>query len=723
MSNMQDHKAAAAELPKVTFDEFSVPTYDEWKEEATVALKGGVFAKKMFTKTYEGIQLEPIYTREQAENLSQPRSYPGQGNFLRGTKASGYIKDSWEISQASDAAEVKKCNEQIRQELAKGGTAIQVAVDTATLLGIDSDKAKLKQIGDSGVALATLQDMQELFFDISLEEHDLQLYAGASSAILLGMVCALRKSNGQSYRNLKGCIGADPLGELLSQGNLICSLDEIYDEMAHSVAWASKHMPNMKTILIRGDIYHNGGANAIQELAYAMATGIAYIRALQLRGLTIQEIARQIRFSFALGSNFFMEIAKLRAARMIWSQIVAAFGGDLESQKIDIHARTSYFNRTIYDPYVNLLRSTTQAFSGVVGGADSLHVSCFDEAIRPSDTFSRRIARNTQIMLKNEFGLREPVDPAGGSWYIETITNQIAEQAWEKLQDIEKQSGILAAISEGNVQDAISSILQQRFKNLAVRSDVAVGTNMYPNLTEEPLSKPERQEKVLQALRKRAIEEYRADVDEAQYQSCIDKLLDNASGSVGDLIEAIIEATQAGATLGDIRQILNDEDPVDLVVLPLRARRWTEQFEMLRSRTEVYREKTGDNVKVFLANMGKIPQHKARADFTTGFMEVAGFTVLKNDGFATVEAAVENAVRSEADAIVICSTDATYPELVPPLAKLLKEKLPQIKLFVAGAPAKEFESTYRDAGVDDFVHVRANCYQLLSDLQQRKGMK
>ncbi|HMM23047.1 MAG TPA: methylmalonyl-CoA mutase family protein [Selenomonadales bacterium] len=722
MPTTSDKQTAPADLPAVTFEEFSAPTYEQWKEEAIVALKGGVFEKKMFTKTYEGIQLEPLYTMEHTAALAHSRSYPGMGSYLRGTKASGYIADSWDISQVCDAPEARKCNELIRQELEKGSTAIHVALDTATREGRDADGADAGQVGDQGVSLSTLQDLYHLFWDVDMDKHDLQLYAGASSALLLGMICALRQSNGQPCRTLRGCIGADPVGALAGSGTLTGPLDELYDEMAHAAAWTAINAPAMKTILIHGDVYHNGGANAVQELAYVMATGIAYIKALQLRGLDIDRIAGQIRFSFSLGANFFMEIAKLRAARMLWAQIVEAFGGGREAQKIDIHARTSYFTRTEYDPYVNLLRSTSQAFSGIVGGAGSLNVSCFDEAIRSGDEFARRVARNTQIMLKNEFGLREPVDPAGGSWYIETITQQVAEKAWQLLQEIEEQGGMAAALAGGTVQEAVGNVLQQRFKKLAVRSDVAVGTNMYPNMTEQPLTASRHPGEPIQALRAAEIEEYRRDIDEQYRRERIARLPDAAGGQAGDLMDAVIQAFQAGATLGDIRRALNDEEEAAISVRPIAARRWTEQYEALRGRTEAYRAKTGKNLQVFLANMGKIPQHKARADFTTGFMEVAGFAVLKNDGFATVEEAAQEAARSGADAAVICSTDATYPELVPPLAKLIKEQCPGMRLLVAGAPAPEFEGVYREAGVDDFIHIRANCYQILADLQQGKGM-
>ncbi|MEN6413529.1 MAG: methylmalonyl-CoA mutase family protein [Veillonellales bacterium] len=717
-----DKQSTAVEIPEVKFDEFAATTYDEWKGEAITSLKGGIFEKKLFTKTYEGIKLEPIYTREHTKNLEHPRSYPGTGSFLRGTKTAGYITSPWEIAQACDEAMPGQCNELLKHELAKGSTCLHVALDTATQSGMDADAADTALVGDKALSISTLKDFNELFKGIDVTKQDVHINAGCSNVMMLGLMGAFLTEHGFSLEKAGGCIGADPIDFWTRRGSLPCPLDELYDEMAHTAAWAAEHMPRMRTILVRGEAYHNGGASAVQETAYAMAAAITYIRAMRIRGLDIDTIAPQIRFSFSLGSNFFMEIAKLRAARMIWAQIVEAFGGSQESQKINLYTRTSYFTKTVFDPYVNMLRTTTEAFSGVVGGTDGLQIGCFDEPVRLGDEFSRRISRNTQIMLQNEFNLRQPVDPAGGSWYIETLTNQLAEKVWALLQTIEEQGGIVALLKTGLVQKAVAETLQQRFKNLATRADRAVGTNMYPNVKEQPLEVPQTTGETVKCLRSKELAGYRASRDRQQVKQQCDKLLDSISGSVGGLIDTVISAVAAGATLGSIREILNDGEVESAKIQPIAVHRWTEQFEALRQRTEAYRAKTGDNVKVFLANMGKIPQHKPRADFTTGFIEVGAFEVIKNDGFPTVEEASRAAVQSGADAAVICSTDDTYPELVPPLAKLIKQQCPAMKVILAGAPAPEYEAIYREAGVDFFIHVRANCYEILTDLQRAKGM-
>ena len=491
--------------------------------------------------------------------------------------------------------------------------------------------------------------------------------------------------------------------------------------MAHTVVWAKEQAPELKTVLVSGDVYANGGANDVQEVAYALATAVCYVRQLAQRNIDIHTIAKSMMFTFSLGANFFMEIAKLRALRVLWARIMEAFGAEEADRAVHVHGRTSAFTKTVYDPYVNLLRNTTQAFSGVVGGLNSLEVSPFDQPIRKADDFSRRIARNIQVMLQTEFELRQPVDPVGGSWYVETLAAELCEKIWSEFQTIESKGGIIAALKEGYPQAQVKAILDERFKNLAFRKDVAVGNNMYANMTEELLdSKPENQETLCQK-RAAQIDEYLAGA-EADAVVKAQATLEASTTEPGALIGLIELGALQKLTIRQIRKALDAGDISSETIEPIIAHRWTEQFEALRMRTENYKQRTKDNVKVFLANMGPIPQHKPRADFSTGFFEVGAFEVIKNDGHETTADAAKAARESGADVVVICSTDDTYPELVPPLAKELKETMPNVTVILAGAPPKDLEPVYREAGVDDFISVRANCYEILHTLQDKKGM-
>ncbi len=551
----------------------------------------------------------------------------------------------------------------------------------------------------------------------------IHIYTGASVIPILSLLAAEARASGRagSLKKYKGCIGADPLGELAAEGELPIPLEELYDEMALVIQWAEQEMPDMKTILVRGDPYHNGGSNSTQEAAYAVSAAISYIRAMMYRGIEPDTTIKHIRFSLSIGANFFMEIARLRAIKMVWSQVVDSFGADSErSGKMDIIARTSRFTATVNDPYVNILRSTTQAFSGAVGGVSSLQVGCFDEAVRPGGEIAKRIARNIQIMLQTEFDLLQPTDPAGGSWYIETLTMQVAEEIWSLMQNADSNGGFLKSLEDGHIQENVEKIFNSRLKNLAFRSDRALGTNMYPNNNEQALEYEAPCGEELFRKRKDAVDSYKEIMDNEHTQNTLKMIMPSIEGRKGALVEAVINSFMAGASIGEVRDVLNDGFNGEVKVKPIGSHRWTEKFEALRKRTENYIARTGDNVRVFLVNMGPIPQHKARADFSTGFMEVAHFQVLKNTGFETTDEAIDAAVRSGADVAVICSTDDTYPELVPPIAQGIKSKIPAMKLFLAGAPAPEFKESYLNAGVDDFIHVRANCYEILQSIQNSK---
>lgn len=707
------------QYPRVSFDEFKIPSYEEWKKEVEKALKGGDFDKKMFTKTYEGIVLEPIYTRDRNQAAIDEASFPGSGDFRRGVTASGYIENAWSISQKAEDTLPKQCNETLKTEIDKGATVYHISLDDKTMRNIDVLADGL--IGQGGVSLSTLEDMSELVSGLDFETYPVYMEAGASSLLVLGMLNATLIAEGKTAAALHGTVGADPIGALVRNGILQASLEACFDEMAHTVIWAKHQTDNLHTILVNGDVYHNGGANDVQEIAYSLATAVHYIRQMQHRGIDIATIAEAIQFTFSLGANFFMEIAKLRAVRVLWAQILESFGAGEGRRQAHIHGRTSAFTKTVYDPYVNLLRNTTQAFSGVVGGIDSLEVSAFDEPIRKSDAFSRRIARNMQIMMQEEFELRQPVDPAGGSWYIETLALELADKIWKEFQCIEEKGGIDAALQEGYPQTCVGKSLQERFAALEKRSEVAVGNNMYPNMTENLLDLNAEDQEELRTIRQKQITSYQKDLDMRHEKYKLSEVL---LGNVdpGAMVSVVTEGYLAGCSMSDMRDALTKTDIESITIEPITVHRWTERFEALRMCTETYKAETQDNVTVFLANMGPIPQHKPRADFTTGFMEVAAFNVLKNDGFPSVEEAAKEAAESGADVVVICSTDATYPELVPPLAKLIKETMPKVSLFLAGMPAKEMEPIYREVGVDDFIHVRANCYQVLQTLQAKKGM-
>ena len=700
-------------FPDVPLDEFTPPTDEEWKAACEALLKGAPFEKKMFTKTYEGITFDPMYTRKHTEDILPKGVMPGMGDYLRGVDAAGYIGKPWGIAQACDETLPAENNELLRHEHDKGATIYHIVLDTASRTGVDARQAET--VGDTGTSVTTVEDMHVLLTGLDLAKFPLYVYAGANAVPLLALVAAARRASGEDMAEVRGIVGADPIGALAADGKLPASLDAHYDSLAAAARWATVNAPHLRTVFVRSDVYSNGGANDVQEVASVLATATAYLRALCERGLTIDEAASQIAFAFSMGANFFLQIAKLRAVRPLWAQIVGAFGGSAEAQKMRIHARPALFFKTIYDPYVNMLRNTTEIFSGVVGGIDSFESAPFDEPIRKGDEFSRRIARNVQIMLQEEFGLLQPIDPAGGSWAVETLTRQMKEKIWAAFQGIEKEGGIIAALRAGSLQESVAAVLAARFKNADLRRDRIVGNNMYPNMTETLLETRAEDTAALKAQRTADIDAYLSDIDVKHRDEALASLRQAHS------VDNAVAAALAGATIAELMTAVTEGNGAETVTA-IAPHRWSERFEALRQRTEEYKAEKNDNVKIFLANMGPIPQHKARADFTTGFLQVGAFEVLGNDGFKTVEEAADAARASGADAVVICSTDATYPEIVPALAPKLHEVLPNARVFLAGAAPKDLLETYKEAGIDEYISVRANCYEILESLQKQKGM-
>jgi len=705
------------------FDEFPKPTYEQWREQIEKSLKGASFEEKLITKTYEGISLQPLYRQEDIEQLPHLSALPGSAPYVRGTEALGYQTKPWDVCQELAYTSAKEFNAAAKHDLARGQTMLHVALDKATLAGTDPDRAQPDDVGLGGLSLSSMADVSQAFEDIDLSEIPVLAQTGAVGLPLLSMLFAHMRNQKQEVKKLRGCIGMDPLGVLAREGTLPVSLKTAYDTMAHVTSWVKERIPSLQTILVQGHPYHDGGGNAVQELAFAIATGVEYLRELDARGVSIDDAAMRMRFSFSIGSNFFMEIAKLRAARLLWAKVVHAFGGSEEAQKMIIHARTSAWTKTVYDPYVNMLRSTAEAFAGIVGGVNSLHVSPFDEAIRPADEFSRRIARNTQLILEQEAHLSKVADPAGGSWYIESLTDSLAKKSWELFQEVERKGGMAKALEERFPQEKVAEIAFERAININRRKDKFVGTNVYPNLQESVLQ-PETDKQV--QLRQEVIAQaaaHRTAIDPDRRKQALDAFERAfATPDSERLFDCAVEAAQAGATIGEMLEVMRQSDPVTPSVSVIRIHRGTEAFEELRKNSEQYKERTGSRPGVFLANIGPVAQYKPRVDFVTGFFETGGFEVEQNQGFSSVDEAAQAAIASNASIVVICSTDDTYCESVPTLAHAIKQSNPETTVLVAGNPPTDEATLYWQAGVDDFIHLKTNCYEMLLHLQKQKGM-
>jgi methylmalonyl-CoA mutase len=686
----------------LSFDEFSPPTFTEWQAAAVDSLGSKPF-EKLISPSYEGIPIQPLYRREDAGIAAD--TIPGHPPYLRGTTAAGYLVRPWAIAQELAYGSPAAFNRALRFDLEHGQTAVNLLLDGPTRAGKDPDQGQPGEVGRGGVSLATVDDVATALRGVDLAATPLFVRAGTVALPLLALIVAHLRRTGRSTSDLLGCLEDDPLGALAHEGALPLSLERAYDEMAQLTLWAEHHAPRLATIAVHTYPYHNAGGNAVQELAFALATGVAYLRALARREVDVNVAARHMRFDFAIGGNFFMEVAKLRAARLLWSQVVAAFGGGEEAQKMHLHGRTARRNKTTVDPHVNMLRVTTEALAAAVGGVESLHVAPFDEPARPADEFSRRVARNVQVILQEEAHLSRVIDPAGGSYAVEALTGQLAHEVWVFFQEVERQGGMADALKLGYAQAQIATVAEKRAANLAKRRDVLVGANQFANPNEAPPPADATDYAALYRERAAQIASYRAhDDDTAAHSAALDRLSEMLAATPERMVETAIAAAAAGATLGKLTRTLRLHDGARPTIVPLPLGRASEPFEALRAKALVH----GDRPRIFLANLGPPHQHKARADFAQTLFEVGGFQVLTNNGFPTPEAAAAAALESGAPAVVICSTDETYPELVPPLVKAIRRKARDTVIILAGRPAEQVEAL-KKAGVDEFIYLGADC--------------
>ena len=697
--------------------EFPPVSYADWRKLVEAELKGAPFDKRMFTDTYEGIKLQPIYCRADTVGLSHVNSFPGFAPYVRGATASGYLKNPWEVSQEITVSSPGEFNEVARTSLQRGLNALNVVLDRATRNGQDPDWAQPNEVGFGGLSIATLEDLDRALQGIALGETSLFIRSGASALPFAALLMALAHKRKLLPANLRGCIEMDPLGVIAHEGKLPQSIEDAYREMAVLTRWTAVHAPQLQTICVHGRAWHEAGGTAVQELAFTLATGLEYLRELNYRGVDVNTAAPRIRFAITVGSSFFQEIAKLRALRMLWSQLIGTLDGNETARKLSLHVRTSQWNKTVCDPHNNLLRATVEAFAGALGGCDSLQVGAFDEVVRPPDDFSQRLARNTQLILQKECHLTQVVDPAGGSWYVEVLTADLAKRAWALFQEVEKLGGMAAALRAGFPQQTVAATAVEKLKGVTRRRDSIIGVNQYANPKEKPLAVPPVAADSFQRRRVQQVASHRTSLEDEASAEVLKKLSAVVDLPDPKVFAACVDAVSAGATLGEITRALRINGKPGLPITPVCITRAAAPLERLRAAMNHQAEPA----QVFLCNMGPLKEHKARADFSRGFFAVGGYDVVSPVGFKSPTEAVEAFVASKAKVAVICSVDDNYPALVPPLIAALRAKQPETVIVLAGYPADQIEA-HKQSGVDEFIHVRADALEVLSKIHAQLGI-
>jgi methylmalonyl-CoA mutase len=697
---------------KRILDEFEAHSYADWKAAAEALLKGRDFDRTLRTPTYEGFTLEPIYMGSGAAGAGM--MLPGMGDCRRGSRVTGFLEESWLVSQELSAPTPEEVNAMALEALNGGQNELNLWLDLPTRRGADIS-VNDASAGVCGLSLSTVGDMKRLLQGIHPEMISFYWHAGVSAPAILACFVTAMRERGQDLKGLKGCVGYDPVSWKLESGAYPGSEAAVSGLMADMVRFAEKEFPQMQVLDVQGHAYHDAGGSSVQEMAAVLATGVHYLRSLQAQGVEPGRVASRMRLSLSVGSQTFIEIAKLRAMRQLWTRILQVFGVAAEERVVHLHARTGLWNKTVLDPYVNMLRTTTEAFAAVLGGCDSLHVAPFDEVVRESDAFSRRIARNTHAILAEECELGRVIDPAGGSWAIENLTSQMAEQAWAAFQKIESAGGILEVLNAGSLQAEIEAVRTKKAVALQRRKDVLVGTNSYANATELLLKRPHLDYATVRRERCSGVELWKTLRDESGLVSALESL---QSEQPGNAVAALLAASIAGATVGEMMSALNLGDPGSLSA-PVKTRRGAEQFEQLRLAALALKA-AGKSTKLLQINYGPSRGYRLRADWTSGFFQAGGLEVLNDRDFTDISSVLEALGESGARAAVITSSDAEYAEHAESLATAIKSKFPGIQLFLAGAPGDQ-ELAYRASGIDDFVHIRVNAFIFNRDLLLSMG--
>ncbi|MCP8967025.1 acyl-CoA mutase large subunit family protein [Ectobacillus ponti] len=635
-------------MEKNTFREFAGADHENWRRLAEKTLKGKPFSS-IITDTYEHIALQPLYTREHAE-----------GKEL---EAAVHIpKERHTVAQELAAYAAPEMQYKLQHALETGQEVLNLPLDKATRAGLDSDTAGSGEVLRGGIALNSLEDFESALKEVDLAKHPLLVYAGYTALPLVTGLAAYAKQRGAKW---KGTVGADPLGVLASTGKLPVSLEAAYDSMAAAIVWTGTHAPEVRTVFVSINACHRAGAHAVQELAAALATAAEYVRALLGRGVSADAACSSITFGFSAGPHLFTEIAKLRAIRVLWSKIAESFGAGREAQRMQLHVRTSERTKTMYDPHVNLLRATTEAFAALVGGADTLHVGTYDEAYGGGDENGERWARNIQHILREESHLLQVVDPARGSYYVEALTSELAKQAWELFQTIEAKGGMHAVLQQGWLQREIAETAKRRRYNVMSLKQRIVGTNMYVKKDEVLLkesAKPaeQQQRRILEVIKYK--EQRNADV----LRQALPQSLTLTASDTPDVLE---QAWRAGATIGELIALFPQGEEQ---VQPLPVMRDAEPFEVLREAAERYEQRTGrrPQADILRLNGEKVSPLLASA------LEACGYNVrqaLSEPNAACAEAG--------ANAVFLAGNEEAQQEA----ASVLAAAGLQAKLFVIGA--------------------------------------
>jgi methylmalonyl-CoA mutase len=745
------------------------PTTDDWERLAAKEVRGA----DLTWHTPEGIAVKPLYTAADAGNPG----LPGFAPFTRGVKASMYAGRPWTIRQYAGFSTAEESNAFYRRNLAGGQKGLSIAFDLATHRGYDSDHPRVVgDVGKAGVAIDTLADMQILFDGIPLDQMSVSMTMNGAVLPCMAFYIVAAEEQGVRQDQLTGTIQNDILKEFMVRNTYIYPPEPSMRIVADIIQYTAQHMPQFNSISISGYHMHEAGATAVQELAFTLADGMAYVRAALARGLSIDEFAGRLSFFFGIGMNFFMEVAKLRAARTLWSRIIAGFGGSARSQMLRTHCQTSGVSLTEQDAYNNVIRTTIEAMAATFGGTQSLHTNSLDEAVALPTDFSARIARNTQLILQHETGMTHVVDPLGGSYYVEALTTELADKAWALIEEVEALGGMTHAVESGMPKRLIEEAAAAKQASIDRGETVIVGVNKYPNPNDVPVEILEIDNAKVRADQIRRLTETRAGRDEAKAQAALDAIRNGCryqnppSASLGEgdrqpqaggggaavedgglspaappppsavplpeqarggfennLLALCIDAARARCTLGEMSAAMEDAfgrhgvevTPIRGVYGPAHAEDagWARAEEGVAA----FERRMGRKPRVLVAKMGQDGHDRGANVVASAFADL-GFEVISGPLFQTPPETVALAVVKDVDVVGASSLAAGHKTLIPELIRGLKDAgRPDIKVVAGGVIPPQDYAFLQEAGVQAIFGPGTNLVNAAAEVLRLLG--
>ena len=661
-----------------------------WKSLALDELKGKPLESLNWT-TPENITIKALYTRSDVETVPHLNELPGLANFSRGPRATMYAGRPWTIRQYAGFSTAEESNAFYRKNLKSGQKGISVAFDLPTHRGYDSDHPRvLGDVGKAGVAIDSVEDMKILFSEIPLDRMSVSMTMNGAVIPVLANFIVAAEEQGVSRDKLTGTIQNDILKEFMVRNTYIYPPEPSMKIVSDIIEYTTNEMPKFNSISISGYHMHEAGANLVQELAFTLADGKEYVRAALSKGLDIDAFAGRLSFFFAIGMNFFMEVAKLRAARLIWARIMAEFNPKQKSSSLlRVHCQTSGVSLQEEDPYNNIVRTSYEALAAALGGTQSLHTNAFDEAMGLPTEFSSRIARNTQLIMQEELGITKVIDPLAGSYYVETLTDQLVEKAWEIIEEIEGLGGMTEAVASGLPKSRIEESAARKQAAIDQGKEVIVGVNKFKSDQEDPIEILDVDNVTVRTVQIKRLEKIKASRDNNSYVEKLNKLEDICQTGKGNILEHAIEAARARATVGEISATMEKvfgryrAETKTLSGVYQSAYANDESFLEIQNKVELFSQKEGRRPRILVIKLGQDGHDRGAKVIATAFADM-GFDVDVGPLFQTPEEAAQDAIDNDVHIVGVSSQAAAHKTLVPVLIEKLKNSEGNGPIVVCG---------------------------------------